>query len=67
MPMQVLRIHITIHKDSSAVVVPDLKATVKKRGDNRVIAFFSHFNPFNWFNGFKDIQISLEEFACKQQ
>jgi hypothetical protein len=67
MSTQVLRIHITIHKDSSAVMVPVSKATAKNSGDNRVIAFFSHFNPFNWFNGFRDVQISLEEFASKRQ
>jgi hypothetical protein len=66
MPMQVLRIHITIHKDGNGAVIPMSKATLHNRKHNRLIAFFSHFNPANWFSEFKDIKISLEEFARKQ-
>lgn len=61
--MQVLRIHITIHKDRNGAVVPMSKTNLYNRKDNRVIAFLSHFNPANWFSEFKDIKISLEEFA----
>ena len=66
MPIQTLRIHITIHKDREGVVVPIYKATLQNHKENRVIAFFSRMNPSNWFNEFKNIKISLEEFACKQ-
>jgi hypothetical protein len=67
MSTQVLRIHITIHKDKNGAVIPISKSTLNNRKDGRLIAFFSHFNPANWFSEFKDIKISLEEFACKQE
>jgi hypothetical protein len=30
------------------------------------VGFFSRFNPVRWFNEFKNIQISLEEFDNKK-
>ena len=29
--------------------------------------FFKRINPNNWFNCFAEIEITLEEFACKKQ
>lgn len=31
-----------------------------------ILVFFRLLNPFNWFGGFTNIDISLEEFAIKK-
>ena len=67
MPLRVLQMHMTIHKDRNGIVVPISKAGFYRRKDNRVLTFLNQFNPANWFSEFKDIKISLEEFARKQE
>jgi hypothetical protein len=32
-----------------------------------VADFFNRVNPASWFNDFKNIEITLEEFACKKK
>ncbi len=41
--------------------------TDKKSAGKRLLLFIDYFNPAGWFNDFKNIPITMEEFAVKKK
>ena len=46
---------------------PPIHYFSRKKKTNRVMSFLQKFNPSKWFNEFRDIEITLEEFAPKKK
>jgi hypothetical protein len=63
MPKQSKNLRRSLYqKDVTHPVLP----AFKKDNKNGAFTLFSRLNPFNWFNEFSKISISMEEFANKK-
>jgi hypothetical protein len=66
MLMQTSSAKSAVRKKTPVFTISSTSPEVFKNKAKNKIGFFSRFNPARWFNEFKNIKITLEEFDNKK-
>ena len=67
MPVQQSPVSVRVYKSKLSYSRSIMQPMPRKEKKNRLVAFFYRINPVSWFNDFKDIKITLEEFSDKKK